>query len=615
MSSQKVDFIITTGTGTYTVPSDFLSLVSIEAIGGGGSGGSSAGGGGGGAYAMSNNIAIAPGQTLYYRVGVQGGSRGTNGTSRSWMNLTNAEPTSNTTGVLADGGALGSTANTTIGAIGGQSSNSIGVITFSGGSGGALGANSAASGGGGAAGPGGTGGNGSSGYSTSAGRGAGGGGASLLGPGFNATAGTATAGGTGGNGGNGIGGGAGATSSGAGTAGTALTGGGGGGMFGSGTFAGAAGGTGVPIWTATRGTYIGLSAGPGGGGAGGGGIGTTGGTGGFYGGAGGGFNTGLDPGQQGIIVFTYIGKSNFNQYQPYTGFNTTDPNTGNTQDLGQRYVTKSYLLDAYPNLVPGRTSPALYAWGNNGAGELGNQTTTNASSPTQIGSLTNWKQIASGSLTSSGFNSTGAIKNDGTLWFWGDNSQTQIFVNPAATAISSPIQMGALTNWKQVSICEYFLAVKTDGTLWGMGYNNNGQLGNGTNVNYSSPIQIGALTNWKQVVSSSGPSGDTSFAIKTDGTLWGWGRNAYGNLGNGTKVSYSSPIQIGSLTNWKQITAWNATTLAVKTDGTLWGWGNNIAGANGRNVFLPVAPRWLATGIVSWRCSFRSAAGFTLSGN
>ena len=92
--------------------------------------------------------------------------------------------------------------------------------------------------------------------------------------------------------------------------------------------------------------------------------------------------------------------NDYNQYQPYTGFFTRDSNTGNSQDLGQRYVTKSYLLDVYPNIASqlgNRTSPGLFAWGGNSTyGQLGLGDTTNRSSPVQVGSLTNWKLVAGG---------------------------------------------------------------------------------------------------------------------------------------------------------------------------------------------------------------------------
>jgi alpha-tubulin suppressor-like RCC1 family protein len=217
-----------------------------------------------------------------------------------------------------------------------------------------------------------------------------------------------------------------------------------------------------------------------------------------------------------------------------------------------------------------KTDGTLWAWGNNRYGQLGNGTGTYYSSPIQIGALTNWKQI------SLGFSSA-AIKTDNTLWTWGDNTYGQLGISAGSTThYSSPIQVGALTNWKQVSSGSgafsrgFIAAIKTDGTLWAWGQNSStGALGNNTLTNYSSPIQIGALTNWNQV-----STGDKHIsAIKTDGTLWACGYNLNGQLGNGTVTSYSSPIQIGALTNWKSVACGGSHTMAIKTDGTLWGWG------------------------------------------
>ena len=90
-------------------------------------------------------------------------------------------------------------------------------------------------------------------------------------------------------------------------------------------------------------------------------------------------------------------------------------------------------------------------------------------------------------------------------------------------------------------------------------------------VNRSSPVQVGALTNWKQVA-----CGYThTVSVKTDGTLWSCGYNGYGQLGLGTVVHRSSPVQVGALTNWKQVSCGFYHTVSVKTDGTLWSVGNN----------------------------------------
>ena len=216
----------------------------------------------------------------------------------------------------------------------------------------------------------------------------------------------------------------------------------------------------------------------------------------------------------------------------------------------------------------------LYSWGQNTYGQQGNGNITNSSSPNQVGSLTDWLLVASGNYASFG------VKTNNTLWSWGNNGSGQLGQGNTSS-YSSPKQVGALTNWLTIaSGYAQTLAIKTDGTLWGWGKNDYGQLGLGNITNYSSPKQIGALTTWLTI--AAGYSHCT--AIKTDGTLWAWGRNQAGALGLGNTTNYSSPKQIGSLTTWLKVAAGGYTgyTLAVKTDGTLWSWGGNNYGQQGR---------------------------------
>ena len=121
------------------------------------------------------------------------------------------------------------------------------------------------------------------------------------------------------------------------------------------------------------------------------------------------------------------------------------------------------------------------------------------------------------------------------------------------------------------------VTIKTDSTLWAWGLNDYGQLGDGTNENKNSPIQIGAETNWASVAAGEAHT----VAVKTDGTLWAWGYNDYGQLGDGTNSSKNSPVQIGAETNWASVAAGEGHTVAVKTDGTLWAWGLNDYGQLG----------------------------------
>jgi len=176
-------------------------------------------------------------------------------------------------------------------------------------------------------------------------------------------------------------------------------------------------------------------------------------------------------------------------------------------------------------------------------------------------------QIAAGSYH------TLAIKSDGTLWAWGYNYSGQLGDGTTSNK-TTPVQIGTGTNWSQIAAGGYHtLAIKSDGTLWAWGYNSYGQLGDGTTSNKTTPVQIGTGTNWSQIAAG----GYHTLAIKSDGTLWAWGYNSYGQLGDGASGGgnyKTTPVQIGTGTNWSQIAAGGYHTLAIKSDGTLWAWGN-----------------------------------------
>jgi alpha-tubulin suppressor-like RCC1 family protein len=179
----------------------------------------------------------------------------------------------------------------------------------------------------------------------------------------------------------------------------------------------------------------------------------------------------------------------------------------------------------------------------------------------QVGALTTWASVDIGS-------STVAIKTDGTLWAWGPNGYGSLGQGNT-TSTSSPVQVGAGTTWS-TAVCGGFghmHAIKTDGTLWAWGNNNRGQLGLNNLTNISSPVQVGTLTNWLKL--SAGTYHNA--AIKTDGTMWTWGFN-YGRLGLGNGSHYSSPKQVGALTTWSNASAGSYGCAAIKTDSTLWTW-------------------------------------------
>ena len=235
-------------------------------------------------------------------------------------------------------------------------------------------------------------------------------------------------------------------------------------------------------------------------------------------------------------------------------------------DLKSAFITDAWLIDQF-------VGNRLWVWGRNEMGQLGDNTVTNKSSPTQTITFgSNW------SVVSGGNRHTAAIKTDGTLWAWGRNNSGQLGNAVSIHNQSSPVQTIALgSNWSSVA-CGVFstAAIKTDGTLWVWGNNSNGELGDNTVVNKSSPIQtITRDINWKQVSCGN----QYAAAIKTDGTLWTWGLNTSGQLGDNTTISRSSPVQVvGFATNWKSVSCGSKFTAAIKTDGTLWLWGSNANG-------------------------------------
>jgi alpha-tubulin suppressor-like RCC1 family protein len=239
----------------------------------------------------------------------------------------------------------------------------------------------------------------------------------------------------------------------------------------------------------------------------------------------------------------------------------------------------------------------LWLWGSNSYGKLGDNTGTDRSSPVQtITGGANWKQVACGR------EHTAAVKTDGTLWLWGENTFGNLGNGNGYILYSSPAEtITGGTDWKQVA-CGYIhtAAIKTDGTLWLWGGNAYGQLGDDTTDNRSSPVQtVTGGTDWKQVA-----CGDSfTVAIKTDGTLWTWGYNGYGQLGDDTTDTKLSPVQtIAGGTNWHQVACGYRHTAAVKNDGTLWTWGRNYNGQLGDDTTdNKSSPVQAITGGTNWK--------------
>lgn len=208
-----------------------------------------------------------------------------------------------------------------------------------------------------------------------------------------------------------------------------------------------------------------------------------------------------------------------------------------------------------------KTNGTLWSWGWNDFGQLGGPTYT--STPMQVGTQT-WLKVACGKYHSMG------IRSDGTLWTWGRNFYGELGVGTFVDS-SVPLQVGTLSDWTAISCGnEHSLAIRANGSLWSWGKNDQGQLGEGAIImRRENPTQVGTALDWQSM-----EGGDSfTLAVKTDGTLWSWGKNHVGQLGDYTLVQRISPVQIGTETQWTAVSAGSNHSCALMSDGTFWAWG------------------------------------------
>lgn len=221
-----------------------------------------------------------------------------------------------------------------------------------------------------------------------------------------------------------------------------------------------------------------------------------------------------------------------------------------------------------------KSDSTVWVWGWNEDGQLGDGTIVNKSTPQQVNGLTGVVAIAAGTYH------VLALKADGTVWAWGDNVSGQIGNGNTGTDQTTPVQVSGLTNVVKITAGRFFsLAIKSDGTVWTWGENLYGQLGDGTTTDRNIPVQVSGLSGVTSAVAATGAF--HCMAVKNDNTVWAWGRNTYGNLGDNTVANKSTPAQMIGISDVEGMAAGTNFSLVYKTDGTVWGCGRNASGQLG----------------------------------
>ena len=241
-------------------------------------------------------------------------------------------------------------------------------------------------------------------------------------------------------------------------------------------------------------------------------------------------------------------------------------------------VTSAMVAAGGAHSVALRSDGTVWTWGFNGYGQLGDGTTNSRTLPAVVGGLTGVKAVAAGS------NHTLALKADGTVWAWGYNGYGQLGDGTTNVRYSAILVTGlsGIVAISAAPVGSHSLALKSDGSVFAWGYNQHGQLGDGTSGNQrTSPVQVGTTGNWLTDVVALGAGQNHSLAVRSDGTARAWGYNGNGQLGDNSSTSRTTPVQVNGLSGLSSISGSVSHSVALKSDGTVWTWGSNYYGTLG----------------------------------
>ena len=284
------------------------------------------------------------------------------------------------------------------------------------------------------------------------------------------------------------------------------------------------------------------------------------------------------------------------------GFNTTGPVGDNTVVNKSSPVSVVGGITDWVSASAGnqhslaiRANGTLYAWGAGSTGRLGDNTVVNKSSPVLVaGGISDWISVSAGTSHTLGLRATGQ------LYAWGLATSGRLGDNSTVAKSSPVLVSGGFVDWISASAAEsHNLGLRANGVLYAWGAGTSGRLGDGTTLGKSSPVVVsGGFADWI----SAAVGTNHSLGVRANGTLYAWGANVYGQLGDNTVINKAVPtLVVGGFVNWIDASCGDYHSLGLRANGTLYAWGSGISGQLGDNTSVSrSSPVLVVGGITDW---------------